>query len=894
MITPGGRVGDSTPLGHKGGRRQLDDYVRAVAHALMRKHGWDESHAIAVAKNSLKRWRRGGGKVRPQVRAGAAAHLGIQEGLDKSRGGGTHNLSVVASAQDGGRVTMSPVTTATRKKRRAGSIPAGRGKGAFPITSQKSVRSAASLLSKTNLPRSVVVAHVRAEAKKRGLKLTPAFKASLSTTVDLAHKPYRFRHGWIPITPGGEAAKAAFEKRTGFKGKTRVQGVQLPSTSRTKGKTPSRAPAGAYTPERGAAAVAALRAEHDRRQAAKQAEATGRIGAARPQDLAQRRTIPELARVVGSTPPGSVEHKAAKAEIARRAGTTPDDPRIQTASDKAAARAGLNDNPARAALRERVLAEQGRSAELQPPASKGARFQVREAELSNHHVVVDTHNEDAVVGNHGGRSVSFRGKPNAAKRANDLNKLHSEHLARTDGARGVQVFGNDGQALLSNRGHTVSGSAGRKMADPNARFRVHEVNGRHVVVDHQTPGPAPGGGTHVRTFLGKPNAAKHANDLNANKPTGKFDRRGAADRVDENARIRAHAQSPASRGTEDLQAFADGSKPMPSTMTREAVVAELHKRGGGTVKPAAKPDRIPVAIRKDDSGDHVVDHGATGLMTDEGSPRWSINAHATDPKATHEAWIKDRATADRLAALAPHLNRLLQTHGVETKRNPNADSIRLATTDLPDGSVHVSNYDSGRGIGFIDPKGNTLTDTSHRRHSYTGEWSKSLSNNRLTKAEKDNAAHAAATQRAPSPTGNLTLNRAQANQKAQEERRAAIAAREARSREATKSRATEDLRGASDQMVQASTTHPKLEVRQAAQAELSRRATAKQQDAAAIQRVLDTQSTASLRNIARGEGDYSPAQRAAARAILIQRVAKQGQQNREMNRRQGGPTPHGR
>lgn len=90
-ITPGGRVGDASPLGTHGPRR-LDDYVREVAHALMRKHGWSRSHAIAVAKNSLKRWRRGGGHVRPQVRAGAAAHLVIQKALD-ARGGVDHALA---------------------------------------------------------------------------------------------------------------------------------------------------------------------------------------------------------------------------------------------------------------------------------------------------------------------------------------------------------------------------------------------------------------------------------------------------------------------------------------------------------------------------------------------------------------------------------------------------------------------------------------------------------------------------------------------------------------------------------------------------------------------------------------------------------------------------------
>lgn len=97
-ITPGGRVGDASPLGTKPGPRQLDDYVRMVAHALMREHGFTRSHAIATAKNALKRWRRGGGHVRPQVRAGAAAHLVNQERLDKSRGRG-HNLSELQRAE---------------------------------------------------------------------------------------------------------------------------------------------------------------------------------------------------------------------------------------------------------------------------------------------------------------------------------------------------------------------------------------------------------------------------------------------------------------------------------------------------------------------------------------------------------------------------------------------------------------------------------------------------------------------------------------------------------------------------------------------------------------------------------------------------------------------------
>lgn len=91
-ITPGGRVGDNSPLG-RSGKRKLVDYVREVAHALMREHGFSKSHAIATAKNSLRKWARGGGKVRPQVRAGAAAGLSAQKALDASGGGRRTSLA---------------------------------------------------------------------------------------------------------------------------------------------------------------------------------------------------------------------------------------------------------------------------------------------------------------------------------------------------------------------------------------------------------------------------------------------------------------------------------------------------------------------------------------------------------------------------------------------------------------------------------------------------------------------------------------------------------------------------------------------------------------------------------------------------------------------------------
>lgn len=84
-ITPGGRVGDATPLGKPGGPRRLTDYMREVAHALMRDHGFTEQHAIATARNQIRRWSTGGGKVHPAVRAGATVSEAQQMILDHAR-----------------------------------------------------------------------------------------------------------------------------------------------------------------------------------------------------------------------------------------------------------------------------------------------------------------------------------------------------------------------------------------------------------------------------------------------------------------------------------------------------------------------------------------------------------------------------------------------------------------------------------------------------------------------------------------------------------------------------------------------------------------------------------------------------------------------------------------
>lgn len=76
-ITPGGRVGDASPLGK--GPRRLSDYEREIAHALIRK-GKSKRQAIKMARGLLKKAAATGrwgdkGKASGPVRAGARASI---------------------------------------------------------------------------------------------------------------------------------------------------------------------------------------------------------------------------------------------------------------------------------------------------------------------------------------------------------------------------------------------------------------------------------------------------------------------------------------------------------------------------------------------------------------------------------------------------------------------------------------------------------------------------------------------------------------------------------------------------------------------------------------------------------------------------------------------------
>ena len=100
-MTPGGRVGDDSPIGEPGGRQNwvdkaggLPKYIRMVAHALIRK-GMAESRAIATAVNTMKRWAAGGGNVSAKVQA--AAVKAVAEWEAKKRAGDARKSAHVAT-----------------------------------------------------------------------------------------------------------------------------------------------------------------------------------------------------------------------------------------------------------------------------------------------------------------------------------------------------------------------------------------------------------------------------------------------------------------------------------------------------------------------------------------------------------------------------------------------------------------------------------------------------------------------------------------------------------------------------------------------------------------------------------------------------------------------------
>lgn len=168
-VTPGGRVGDASPLAKPGwtGGRRLDDYVRMVAHAFIRK-GMGESHAIAAARTVLAKWARGEGNVTPKVRAAAVAALAHQKILDQKG-----HLDMSSDLESYGGVLNPGVDV-------------------------------------------------------RDLDLSSVATGDASE-LDLApgdyHKPYDWRHGYIPLTPAAVRSKAKLDKGGKAKRARKVAGV---------------------------------------------------------------------------------------------------------------------------------------------------------------------------------------------------------------------------------------------------------------------------------------------------------------------------------------------------------------------------------------------------------------------------------------------------------------------------------------------------------------------------------------------------------------------------------------------------------------------------------------------------------------------------------------------
>lgn len=92
-ISPGGRPADASPLGKKGGPRGLTDYVREVAHALMRR-GVPEGTAIAIARSQQAKW--AVKSKNPAIRAASVKSLVEQHALDHRKRG--HSLSIPSFA----------------------------------------------------------------------------------------------------------------------------------------------------------------------------------------------------------------------------------------------------------------------------------------------------------------------------------------------------------------------------------------------------------------------------------------------------------------------------------------------------------------------------------------------------------------------------------------------------------------------------------------------------------------------------------------------------------------------------------------------------------------------------------------------------------------------------
>lgn len=97
-----------------------------------------------------------------------------------------------------------------RGKIRPGSIKSGPGKGKFPVVTQHDVTDAARLAGRAKgVSKARVIAHIKAEAKRRGLTLPASYKLAATGDQDILLGKYgsKWKHGYIPLNPAAVALK---------------------------------------------------------------------------------------------------------------------------------------------------------------------------------------------------------------------------------------------------------------------------------------------------------------------------------------------------------------------------------------------------------------------------------------------------------------------------------------------------------------------------------------------------------------------------------------------------------------------------------------------------------------------------------------------------------------
>lgn len=261
-VTPGGRVGDASPLarpGYKGGRK-LSDYEREVAHALMRK-GVPRQRAIIMARGIINkaaatgRW--GKGKARPQVVAGAVASIAQRKAARVA-----HNLS----ADSGKVLDMAVLTTKKRKrlKKSQFALPAER---KYPIPDRAHAANAKARVAQhgTTAQKKKVAAAVKAKFDMSTAtvgelrRAVLAIKVAQARDIDLVG-PKGYVHGWKFVGVPGGGVKIRRSRHGGSLAKTgakqRLAGGKSPNvtkdlkTLRTRGtgpKAPVPSPKGSPT-----------------------------------------------------------------------------------------------------------------------------------------------------------------------------------------------------------------------------------------------------------------------------------------------------------------------------------------------------------------------------------------------------------------------------------------------------------------------------------------------------------------------------------------------------------------------------------------------------------------------------------------------------------------------